>query len=121
MTGRRKRRRSREDAGYWDEVGADGGIESPRANPDLLPEGAGLWDVGEMSSELEAIIEVLNEGGLDHLTQRERDAFVRNVVRGEPLAAVASALGIGLSSAQGYVSRAAEKLAALCRKKLGLG
>ena len=104
---------STERSPYRDYVESEG-EESFLANPDLLPE-----PVIIQSDELEAILEVLNEGGLQVLSPREQEAFQLGVVEELPEREGADKMNVSRGAFRRYVERGAKKLKNLCRPKLG--
>lgn len=89
-------------------------VEIVNANPDRLPAPADF----DKSPELQAAVEVLNEGGLQVLTERQRQVFQGVVLQGLSLRRVARALGISHQVAGDHLRTAGKKLRLLCQPKL---
>ena len=96
----------------YDDTGTP--IEIVNANPDRLPAKV----EPEKSEELKAAIEVLNEGGLQVLTNRQRMVFTMVVMQGLSLRAAARIMGISHQVAGEHLVAAGKKLRGLCRPKL---
>lgn len=82
-------------------------------DPDLLPE-----NIEPVSDELEAILAVLNEGGLQVLSKQEREAFQLVVVEGLSEREAAKKMSCSRGTLQVYITRGSKKLRKLCRPKL---
>lgn len=72
----------------------------------------------EQCDELKAIIQVLNEGGLDTLTIRQKRAFKLVMLQGMSYRQAATRMGIGWTSVEDHVKAAAKKLRKLCEDKI---
>lgn len=86
------------------------------ANPDMLPE----WPLKEQSEALDAILEVIDEGGEQVLSPREKKAFQLIVREGlsEREAAKRFRPRISRRAVVTYVRRASVKLRKLCQPKI---
>jgi RNA polymerase sigma factor (sigma-70 family) len=93
----------------------DGRLIEPRGgNPAQFPEPAEQ----DQSDELKAVIEVLNEGGLDKLTVRQRRAFRLVAIQGLTYREAASRMGISAETVYEHVKAAGAKLKKLCEDKI---
>ncbi len=99
---------------YTDWREASGKEEPMEAEPDNLP-GIDPYE-GE---ELKAIVAVLNEGGLDILTPKQREIFQLVVVEGKSLGEAAQILQLSKPAIQQRLNLAAKKLRIICYTKLG--
>jgi DNA-directed RNA polymerase specialized sigma24 family protein len=104
---------------YWNYIKKNHCGEPVEANPDSIP-------VSEPvpSDELQAVLDVLDEGGEQVLSPREKDAF-QLVARegrtyGEAATIMSTTYGKRISRAalQMYVKRASVKIRKLCASKL---
>jgi DNA-directed RNA polymerase specialized sigma24 family protein len=68
--------------------------------------------------ELEAILEIIDQGGEKVLSQREKKAFQLVVREGLSYRKAAAKMGCSFHSVEQYVKRAAVKLRKLCQTKL---
>lgn len=110
-----------ESSPYWDYVRASGRNSLPdeiheplAANLDQLPEKISKF----LPLELEAILEILDEGGEQILSPREKSAFQLVVREGISYREAARKMGCSFHSVEQYVKRAALKLRKLCQTKL---
>lgn len=71
-----------------------------------------------LSPELYAILEVIDEGGEQILSKREKTAFTMVVREGLSFRHAARKMGCSFHSVEQYVKRAAVKLRKLCQTKL---
>lgn len=93
----------------------EGRIIEPRgANPSQFPES----EEQDQSDELKAVIEVLNEGGLDKLTLRQRRAFRLVAIQGLTYREAASRMGISAETVYEHVKAAGARLRKLCEDKV---
>jgi DNA-directed RNA polymerase specialized sigma24 family protein len=99
---------------YWNYVNRrEDKQESILANPDLLP----MIDEEERSEELLAILSVLDDGGEQILTPRERRAFQLVVREGLSERIAAKKMNCKQATIQEFVCKAAVKLRKLTLSK----
>lgn len=89
-------------------------VEPQGGNPEQFPEAT----EPEQSDELKAAIEVLNEGGLDRLTVRQRRAFRLVVIQGLSLRDAAKRMNINPMTVWEHVEAAGKRLKKLCEDKI---
>lgn len=75
-------------------------------------------DTGAPSDELRAVIEVLDEGGLDRLTVRQRRAFKLVLIAGMTYAEAARRMGIRPQTVREHVLAAGKKVREMCKDKV---
>lgn len=93
----------------------DGRIIEPRGgNPSQFPEAV----EAERSDELKAIVDVLNEGGLDKLTVRQRRAFRFVAIQGLTYREAGKRMSISAETVYEHVKAAGRKLKKLCEDKI---
>jgi|WetSurMetagenome_2_1015567.scaffolds.fasta_scaffold659866_2 hypothetical protein len=103
---------------YWQYVGnGEDQREHPLANPDSIA----APEEEERSEELLAILAVLDEGGENVLTKRERRAFQLIVREALPERVAAKKMHCAQSTIQEFVCKAAVKLRKLTLSKRTLG
>lgn len=109
-----------ESSPYWDYVTNsrenfyDGTIKEPiEANPEIETETPIIKD-----PLLDAILEVLDEGGEQVLSKREKEVFQLLVREGLSQEKTAKKLGISRRACREHVKRIASKMRRLCSPKL---
>lgn len=70
------------------------------------------------SDEMQAIVDVLNEGGLESLTVRQRRAAKLVLIEGMTYRQASRRMGISAMAVHGHVRSAGKKLRKLCEEKL---
>lgn len=96
--------------GYWDSVKRDedgNPRESPRANPDILPESAGVWS-SFLTNEQEGRLETIQES-LKLLTPQEQSVIIL-LGQGLTLDQVGRKLGLKKTDVQSALNRARKKI-----------
>lgn len=106
---------------YWDwcqrhcPTDDEGNIVEPRGgNLSQFPEP----EIRDKSEELQAIVAVLNEGGLDGLTVRQRRAFRLVAIQGLTYREAGQRMGISAETVHEHVKAAGVKLRKLCEDKI---
>lgn len=89
-------------------------VEPRGANPSQFPEAVEQ----DQSDELKAALAVLNEGGLEKLTVRQRRAFRLVVIQGLSLRKAARQMNISAVTVWEHVREAGKRLKKLCEDKV---
>lgn len=113
--------KGRASRSYWDwcerhcPTDDTGRIIEPRGgNPAQFPEAT----EEDRSDELKAIVEVLNDGGLEKLSVRQRRAFRLVAIQGLTYAAAGKQMNISAMTVYEHVRAAGVRLKKLCEDKI---